>query len=73
LNAKEYDDPKWGIAQVHDVPLMSSADLSQITNEKEIKAKHYRPCDDAYWLLVIADLMDPAQDQDIPIDVFGKR
>jgi hypothetical protein len=71
LNAKEDDDPKWGIAQVHDVPVMSSADLGQIIKEKEIKAKHYRPCD-AYWLLVIVDLMDPAQDQDIPNDVFGK-
>lgn len=69
LNAKEYDDARWRIAQVYDVPLMSVSDLKAIINEKELKANQYEVCD-AYWLLVVVDFIDPAQDQEIPDDVL---
>jgi hypothetical protein len=69
LNAKDYDDAKWRIAQVYDVPIMSLPDLKAIIDEKELKATQYKACD-AYWLLVIVDFIDAAQDQEIPDDVF---
>jgi hypothetical protein len=69
LNAKEYDNAKWRIAQVYDVPLMSLSGLKAIINEKELKANQYRKCD-AYWLLVVVDFIDPAQDQVIPAELL---
>jgi len=69
LNAKEYDNAKWSVAQVYDVPLMSVSDLKAIINGKELKAKQYKECD-AHWLLVVVDFIDPAQDQEIPDDVL---
>jgi hypothetical protein len=45
---------------------------------KESKAADYAPCD-AYWLLIVVDWADPAQDQEItttglklPSEVFEK-
>lgn len=64
LNAKEYDDPKWRIAQVHEVPFMSPSGLNKIIKDKEMKHPQYRECD-AYWLLVVVDFIDAAQDQEI--------
>jgi hypothetical protein len=60
-------DAKWGIAQVHSHGLMSVARLAEIVREKEKKARQYRPCD-AYWLLVVVNWMDPAQEQEIRVD-----
>jgi hypothetical protein len=70
LNAKEYDDAKWQVAQVYGVPLMSLSALKAIINDKERKANQYRPCD-AYWLLVVVDFIDAAQDQEIPSDILN--
>jgi hypothetical protein len=69
LNAQEYQDAKWRIAQLYTVPLMSTEGLRKIIKEKEEKSKEYRPCD-AYWLLVVIDFADMAQDQEIQIDNF---
>jgi hypothetical protein len=60
-------DAKWGIAQVHSHGLLSLKRLTEIVREKETKAQRYRPCD-AYWLLVVVDWMDPAQEQEIRVD-----
>lgn len=64
---REYAKPRWRINQVYDVPLMSLKNLRKIIRKKELKAKNYAPCD-ALWLLVVVDLIDPAQDQEIEIE-----
>ena len=48
---------------------MSIEGLKKVIKEKEEKSKEYRKCD-AYWLLVVVDFMDSAQDQEIQIDNF---
>jgi hypothetical protein len=70
LNAREYDDAKWQVAQVYGVPVMDLSALQVIVNEKERKADEYRPCD-AYWLLVVVDFIDAAQDQEIPSNILN--
>lgn len=67
VNAKEYSDAKWRIMQVHTVELMSKDDLEAIVREKEAKSAEYEVCD-AYWLLVVVDAMDAAQEQEVRID-----
>jgi hypothetical protein len=57
----------WNVGQGHSFGLMSTARLAEIVREKEAKAKHYAPCD-AYWLLVVVDFIDPAQEQEIRLD-----
>jgi hypothetical protein len=66
LNAKEYDNAKWSVCQVYSVDLMSPTQLEKIVREKESKAAEYLPCDD-YWLLIIVDYMDNAQEQEISV------
>ena len=67
LNATEYPDARWRVSQVYDGVLMSLDKLRTIVDEKELKAKDYRPCN-TYWLLVVVDFMDRAQDQEIRVD-----
>jgi len=67
LNGKEYDDAKWRVSQVYSLDLMSAEELEQIVREKESKAAEYAPCD-AYWLLIIVDWRDNAQDQEISVE-----
>lgn len=71
LNNKEYDDNKWRIVQVHDVPILKMERLLEIVRDKEHRSKKYKKCD-AYWLLVVVDFMNRAQDQEILIDNFEK-
>lgn len=78
LNSKEYEDAKWRICQVYSLDLMSAEGLQEIVRDKESKAAEYMPCD-AYWLLIIVDWRDNAQDQEISVkgvkiasDVFEK-
>jgi hypothetical protein len=58
---------KWKVTQAHDIGLMSTERLMEIIREKEVKARSYSTCD-AYWLLIVVDFMDLAQDQEIRID-----
>jgi len=67
LNATEYDDARWRIAQLYDGVIMSQDQLQVIVRAKEDKSREYRPCD-AYWLLVVVDFIDRAQDQEIPAE-----
>ena len=67
LNAKEYEDPKWQVVQYYQGQNMSMEKLRNIVNVKEVKSQAYEPCD-AYWLLVVVDTIDRAQDQEIQID-----
>ena len=45
--------------------------LLEIVRDKENKVRGYKECD-VYWLLVVIDFFDRAQDQDIPNDGFEK-
>jgi len=67
LNSKEYDDAKWSVCQVYSLDLMSAEGLQDIVRDKESKAAEYLPCD-AYWLLIIVDWRDNAQDQEINVE-----
>jgi len=71
LNIEEYEDARWRVIQVYDVPIISRDRLVDIVRDKERRANKYKPCD-AYWLLVVVDFMDSAQDQEIQFDGFDK-
>jgi len=64
LNAREYENPKWRIVQVHSGQLMSMERLKNIVSIKEECSKAYQACD-AHWLIVVIDSADRAQDQEI--------
>jgi|SRR6266853_263523 len=64
LNAKEYSDPRWRLTQGFSVPSLSVERLREIVVEKTAKLSEYQACD-RYWLLIVVDLMDPAQDQEL--------
>jgi hypothetical protein len=67
LNSREWADAKWNRpGQVYSVEAMSPSGLEKIVKEKESKAADYAPCD-AYWLLIVVDWIDPAQEQEIMI------
>jgi hypothetical protein len=63
----EYEDYGWRLQQLRSGSLMSLELLRAIIKGKEEKSRHYKPCD-AYWLLVVVDFFDPAQDQEILIE-----
>jgi len=63
-NGNEYSDAKWRPVQSYTVPFLSDERVRSLVVEKTDKLKGYRPCD-GYWLLLVVDFMDPAQDQDI--------
>jgi hypothetical protein len=63
-NAKEYADAKWRLVQGFSVPMLSIDRLRDIVAQKSEKAKSYQPCNE-YWLLLVVDFMDAAQDQEI--------
>jgi hypothetical protein len=68
---KEYQNGRWRVQQVYRGSNMSRDRLLQIVRYKEEKAKEYQKCD-AYWLLIVVDFFDPAQDQEIPGAGFDK-
>ena len=51
----------WNLSQGHDFGIMSTVRLAEIVKEKESKTKEYAPCD-SYWLLVVINFIDPAQE-----------
>ena len=67
VNPILYPDPKWRAYQVYTGQIMSLQRLTDVLRIKEKKAMQYAPCD-GYWLLVIVDFIDSAQDQEIRID-----
>jgi hypothetical protein len=58
---------KWKLTQGHDAGLMSVQRLKEFIKEKKIKAQQYAPCDE-YWLLIVVDFIDAAQEQETRID-----
>lgn len=67
LHSKQEVDAKWRLNGIHSPRLMDKSDLEAKVREKEVKSCEYERCD-AYWLLVVVDGMDSAQDQEIRID-----
>ena len=63
-NPTEYPDAAWRTSQVYTVPALSLARIGEILDEKHQKLAFYRSCD-AFWLLLVVDFADRAQDQDI--------
>jgi hypothetical protein len=64
---KPLQTTKWRLSQLHSFGLMSTERLASIIREKEARARHYATCD-AYWLLIVVDFNDSAQEQEIRID-----
>jgi len=71
LNAKSYEGARWRVQQVYRGQHMSRDQLVKIVKDKEGKVSKYKDCD-AYWLLVVVEFMDPAQDQEIEFENFSK-
>jgi hypothetical protein len=63
----KYENAQWQVSQVQTVGFTSKDRLEAIVRGKEAKANEYQPCD-AYWLLIVIDWNDPAQDQEIRLD-----
>jgi hypothetical protein len=71
INPNLYSNPQWRNVQGYTgVNQMSMAKLEQILSGKEKKAEEYEKCD-AYWLLVVIDSFDRAQEQLIPDEVLN--
>ncbi len=71
LNPKEYRDAKWRDCQVYRGQKMSRERLLEIVQAKEGKVEKYEECD-FYWLVIVIEFFDPAQDQEILIRDFNK-
>ena len=63
-NPTEYDDAIWRAVQVYSVPNLSLSRVATIVQEKNRKLLNYAVCD-TYWLLLVVDFADFAQDQEI--------
>jgi hypothetical protein len=63
-NGLHYPDAKWKSIQVYTTPNLDTQRLEEVVLEKARKSAQYTPCD-AYWLLVVIDFMDRAQDQEV--------
>ena len=63
-NPVEYADALWRASQVHTVPSLSLCRVAAIAAAKHDRRHAYEQCD-AFWLLLVVDFIDPAQDQDI--------
>ena len=64
LNPEPYDDAKWKVKVCANLGLCNPTQLLQIISKKEQKIKEYKKCDE-YWLLVVINFIDIAQDQEI--------
>ncbi len=63
-NSTEYADAKWRVMQCYSTPNLSVPRVSELALQKEIKKASYQYCEQ-YWLLLVVDFMDPAQDQEV--------
>ena len=63
-NPREYHDAKWRVAQTYSTPYLAVGRVIELIESKHGKITDYKPCD-AFWLLLIVDFFDSAQDQDI--------
>lgn len=63
-NPTEYPDALWRVSQVFSVSGLSVDRVAQLVATKEQRLADYKQCD-AYWLLLVVDFIDRAQDQGI--------
>ena len=63
-SSKQYPDAKWQTSQVFNGKNLQVARVREIVQQKNDKVSGYMHCDN-YWLLLIVDFMDSAQDQEI--------
>lgn len=78
-NGIDYPDSKWTNMQSFSVPFLDIGRLEAVVREKTKKAAEYESCDE-YWLLLVVDFMDLAQDQTLvlpqkfklPLSAFSK-
>ena len=63
-NPIEYPDARWRVSQVFSGVELSIDRVAQLVATKEQLLAEYKKCD-AYWLLLVVDFMDSAQDQEI--------
>ncbi len=63
-NGVIYADAEWRASQVYEVPNLSVSRVCEIVYDKMQKVAAYSKCD-VYWLLLVVDFWDPAQDQAI--------
>jgi hypothetical protein len=61
---KECMDSKWRTCQVYSGQYLDIERLKKTIDTKNLKLPYYQCCD-AFWLLLIVDAMDRAQDQEI--------
>ncbi len=66
-NFEEYEQPKWKLAQVYDVPNIDINNLLFVVDQKKSKLDSYEICDEQ-WLLIIIEFWDPAQDQQFSLE-----
>lgn len=70
-NGIEYADAQWRPVQSYDVPPLDVKRVLEIVESKAAKAASYQRCD-RYWLLLIVEFWDPAQDQHLSWDASTK-
>lgn len=63
-SVKEYSDSKWRTSQVYDGKDLQIPRVRELMQQKSKKLSGYRQCD-SFWLLLVVDFMDSAQDQEI--------
>lgn len=63
-NSNEYPAPLWRSSQCFTVPFLSADRVREAVAEKTRKLANYEKCD-LYWLLLVVDFMDSAQDQEL--------
>lgn len=70
-NTQDYSDFRWRVVQVHSEYILSVDRLKQVIADKNTRISGYKDsgCDE-YWLLLIVDFIDLAQDQQLswPLD-----
>lgn len=64
LSGEEYKDAQWRLVHSYTVPELSAVRVRELIEKKRVKMRGYQPCD-TYWLLLVVDFMDLAQDQEL--------
>jgi hypothetical protein len=63
-NPIEYPNPLWSVSQVNSGRNLSPVRVAQVVADKEKLLANYKKCD-TYWLLLVVDFIDSAQDQEL--------
>ncbi|NHQ85390.1 hypothetical protein HA050_04585 [Iodobacter sp. HSC-16F04] len=63
-NSNKYSNVQWQVSQRFKGRNLSVVRVKKVVAKKEQKLSGYEHCD-SYWLLLVVDFMDPAQDQEL--------